>query len=269
MRQGLPQPGQGLFQGAVEPPGRIDQDQAAAIEPERLVGQHPQLYRQHPRYAQALQAAPEIVRRGLVLDRVPEGVDAGGPACVGLGERLEDTLPLVPALVGGVDVHQAAPLAGRQPGPQCLVAVAALDPDLPVALELAGDDAGLAGVQFAKHHAVLMPEKGPDDAGRAGVPEQLAAGVGGAHGPQVGFQGLGNVTRSPQALDAGLVLAVLAGPVRVQPVAAGAGMGVDEDEGLVLVQQGADDQAQHPVLEDIGMVAGMEGVTVAQHEGGR
>jgi len=120
-------------------------------------------------------------------------------------------------------------------------------------------------MQFAEHHAVLLPQAGPDDARRAGIPAQFAAGVGHAHRVQIGGNGLGRRAGAPQFLNAALELAILAGHVRIQPITARAGMGIQEKEGFVLGEQGADEQIQNQMLEDIGMVAGMKGVAIAEH----
>ncbi|MNN12184.1 hypothetical protein D3C81_1251670 [compost metagenome] len=52
----------------------------------------------------------------------------------------------------------------------------------------------------------------------------------------------------------------------VQRIEAGAGVGVDVPERLVLLRQVLQQLDHDGVLEDIGMVAGMEGVAITEHD---
>src|SRR5690606_5378146 len=61
-------------------------------------------------------------------------------------------------------------------------------------------------------------------------------------------------------------LAVLDGPVAGQVVDACPGVGVDDPIGSVLEIEVVKDVDQNGVLEDVGMVAGMEGVSVTEQE---
>jgi hypothetical protein len=42
-------------------------------------------------------------------------------------------------------------------------------------------------------------------------------------------------------------------------------MGIQIEKRLILVEQRSNQKAQDPVLENVGMMAGMEGVTVTEH----
>jgi hypothetical protein len=69
----------------------------------------------------------------------------------------------------------------------------------------------------------------------------------------------------PQPADTALELAGLVSGRGVKVVTAAAGMGVQYAKGFVLAAQGADKLHQHGVLEDIGEVAGVEAMAVAEH----
>ena len=75
------------------------------------------------------------------------------------------------------------------------------------------------------------------------------------------------VVARPQAGDAFLVFGVLLRVAALERVAAGPGVGVDQPVGLVLFAHVAQDLREHEVLEDVGMVACVEGVSVGEHGG--
>ena len=69
----------------------------------------------------------------------------------------------------------------------------------------------------------------------------------------------------PQATDAVTVLGQLSGVRRFQRVAPGARVGVDDPEWCRFFAQVFGNLEQDQVFEHVGMVAGVVGVTVAEH----
>ena len=68
-----------------------------------------------------------------------------------------------------------------------------------------------------------------------------------------------------QPADAAFVLAIALRRRRSEVVPAGAGMGVDVADGLVLRDEPREQCRQHRVLQDVGMIAGVVTVQIAQH----
>ncbi|MFK4584244.1 hypothetical protein ABIF83_007721 [Bradyrhizobium ottawaense] len=120
-------------------------------------------------------------------------------------------------------------------------------------LELAGDE------------SVLRPEQAARNQRRARIGFELTLRIEGADDIEIGLyqrQGLVRQACLHQPRDAGQPFAAPARLVAVEIVEAGAGMGVDDAERPRLVLQIGDDARQHDVLDDIGEVAGVEGVTI-------
>ncbi|MND77766.1 hypothetical protein D3C80_694630 [compost metagenome] len=123
----------------------------------------------------------------------------------------------------------------------------------------------LVVVQLHQRQLVLIAGETARQLRRARVVVQLTiaihlfddAKIGGHGGP------LGPLV--PQPAYAVGVLRLLLGPVAAQVVETAAGMGVQHDEGLLLLLEGLDDQGLDGVFQHVGMVAGVKGVAVAQH----
>ena len=93
----------------------------------------------------------------------------------------------------------------------------------------------------------------------------MALGVEATHDLHVLGHRRGQVLAAPQPADALFELARLARLGRVQAEAARTGVGVDEAEGLVLDRHVLEHLHQHQVFQDVGVVAGVEGVTIGEH----
>jgi hypothetical protein len=83
-----------------------------------------------------------------------------------------------------------------------------------------------------------------------------------------GGGGRGRLVAGKKAHDAFGRFAAGAGVVAVEPVQAGAGVGVDDRQGCLFFKQVVERGNQHRVLEHVGVVAGMEGVAVTEHGNG-
>jgi hypothetical protein len=70
----------------------------------------------------------------------------------------------------------------------------------------------------------------------------------------------------PQAGDTPFEFRILARLVALQGIATGPGVGVDIPPGLVLAIEVAQQFDQHEMLEDVGVIAGVKGVAVTEHE---
>src|ERR1035437_4237313 len=151
-RQRWQQDGKLAFQG----PGRVDQDQAAAVEAGRIAERRDDQFRaQHFCDAQPAQALGERVRFAAPLDRVPERINAGGPFAVRGGEPTRQAEKIAVLLERRIDQHPAAALLRRHLGAERGPAVdfQRFDADIPaqilperggrLRLDLAGDQAVL------------------------------------------------------------------------------------------------------------------------------
>ena len=100
---------------------------------------------------------------------------------------------------------------------------------------------------------------------RARIVAQLAAAVHVTHQLHIFSQRCRQIGAWPQACNPGFVFGILGGVTLIEFVQPGTGMGIDVVERRVFLLQVFDQLHQHKVLEHVGMIAGMEGVAVAQH----
>ena len=120
-------------------------------------------------------------------------------------------------------------------------------------------------MQLERAQLVLRAQQHLGERRRAGVLGEHAVGIEGAHQRDVVGERRRQVVARPEQADAALVFAVLLRVAAEQRIAAGAGVGVDEAIALVLRAEMTQDEHQHQVLEDVGMVAGVKGVAVGEH----
>jgi hypothetical protein len=90
-------------------------------------------------------------------------------------------------------------------------------------------------------------------------------GVEGRHQVHVVLQGRGQAGDAGEAENAVGGFTAGLGVVAVQPVQAGAGVGVHDHQRCFFFRQVFEGRNQHGVLEHIGVVAGVKGVAVAEH----
>ena len=120
-------------------------------------------------------------------------------------------------------------------------------------------------VQLHQRQLVLLAGEATGELWRAGVVVQLAIAVHLFDDAEIGGHGRPLGPLVPQAADAVGILGLLLGPVAAQVVETATGMGVQHDEGFLLLLEGLDDQGLNGVFQHVGMVAGVKGVAVAQH----
>ena len=209
-------------------------------------------------------SSPANARRRLVLDRIPERVAAGREAPHALAQGAQQALELVGRLEGRIDQHQAAALDRRQQRLQHLVAVGLAHLDCAVAGELALERQRFRRVQFAGDEAIARPQRHANQPRRARIAPDAAPGgselaVVGRDRRQIARHGgrHAGARRADQAGDAGLRLAGAPRQAAAQIIAAGAGMGVEHEQLLVLGRQQAQQLAERRVLQDVGEVAGV------------
>ncbi len=246
-------------QPLVQPPGRVDDHQAAAAERDAIprIGRELRPQRlgkpagcRRPRQRRADQA---------VLDRIPGHEGPVLPLAQASAQRGGQPLALVGLLERWVDQYQAAPLLRRQQRANRFVAVAAMHRHPAVAAIARPQRLGVVRMQLAGDQPVLGPQHPPHDLRRAGIARQSV----GVHLAQQ--RRIGRRRRQPRPEhppDAGLVLPRplrLAGGQVVDP---DAGVGVEHGERRRLLQQPLQHEAERGVLEHIDVVAGMEGVAV-------
>ena len=121
-----------------------------------------------------------------VLDRIPQGVDAGRPAAVGVAEGGGETVELAARLVGRVDEDEAAPLLRRDEGAERQPAVEGDDAHLVVPGKHGGKGGGVLRMKLDGGQPVLRAQEMAGDPRRARIAGERAVGVGGADGVEVG-----------------------------------------------------------------------------------
>ncbi|MPN55656.1 hypothetical protein SDC9_203340 [bioreactor metagenome] len=112
---------------------------------------------------------------------------------------------------------------------------------------------------------VLRTGKGHRERRRARVKHQTSVRIELAHGFHIGGERRRQITAIPQTADAINILRRFLSLLAVQRITACSGMGIDVMPGLVLAIVIIEQFKQHSVLEHIGVVAGMKGVTITEH----
>ncbi len=130
-----------------------------------------------------------------------------------------------------------------------------------------GEQLDVGRMQLEEPQAVRRAQLAQREQRRAGVAAQLAVRVVGTHGGDVIGEQRRQIGAFPEPADAVLVFGMGLRPAAVEAVAAGAGMGVDHPVGLVLLVEVVEHCQQYRVLEDVGVVAGVENVAVTEHGG--
>ncbi len=168
-------------------------------------------------------------------------------------------------LIGRVDQHQAAARGGRQQGHQPFEAVPMVYGDAGVVTHVGTQVFHLVVVQLHQRQLVLLTGEATRQLRRAGVVVQLTIAVHLLDDAEIGRHGgpLGPLV--PQPANAVGIFRLLLGPVAAQVVETAAGMGVQHDEGFLLLLEGLDDQGLNGVFQHVGVVAGVKGVAITQH----
>ena len=131
--------------------------------------------------------------------------------------------------------------------------------------EALGQRARVVRMTFDRGKAILLAQKVPDQRRGAWIAAQFAIRIRRGDRFEIGRQqrthGLGQrMAGKPRDARAKLTCALRR--VILQIVDADPGMGIDDAERLVLALQIVDEPCQHRVLDDVGEVAGVEGVAV-------
>ena len=164
-----------------------------------------------------------------------------------------------------VHQHHAAPRGRRQLRPQAAEAVLMVHLGARPRRMVRRQVAHVGRVQLEEAQRVLRPQQLPGDLGRARVAAEPAFRVEGPHQAHVIGHRRRQVAAVPESQDAVLELALLLRLGTGERVAAGAGVGIDQGVGLVLERHVAQHLGQHHVLEDVGVVARVKGVSVGEH----
>ena len=139
----------------------------------------------------------------------------------------------------------------------CVPLAEAMGFDLPIAVR-----AEPAMAEVLGDGGVLLNDTRPEDIARA-IKRQMDDAQGLAQLAE--RRGFRRERAGDELHDAVLRLAGGAGEFAVQAVQAGTGVGVDDGDGGGLGHQVLQDGDEHHVLQDVGVVAGMEAVAVAEH----
>ena len=125
-------------------------------------------------------------------------------------------------------------------------------------------------LELTRHEPVLRPHQAARDQGRPRIGLELSLRIEGANDVHVRLgqcDCLVREARLHQPRDPRQPLAAAARLVAVEIIEAGTRMGVDDAEGGRLVLQVSQDARQRDVLDDIGEVAGVEGVAIVHGAG--
>ena len=203
----------------------------------------------------------------LVHLRVPDHVHAVGEAQDGLAQRRDDAAVVATAFVARVHQHHRAFGRRRHLALEAVEAVLVIHLGTLQLADVRREDAVVGGVQLEQSQLVLRAQQHLRKRGRAGVLLQHAVGVELAHQLHVVGHRLRQVVTVPEPQHALLELALLLRKAAFERVAARAGVGVDDAVGLVLQVHVAQHADERDVLEHIGVVAGVKGVSVGEHGG--
>ena len=120
-------------------------------------------------------------------------------------------------------------------------------------------------MQFVKAQAVALAQQLAGQPGRTRIMAQLAVRVEHFDEFHVVDRGGWQAFAVPQAADAVAVFTQFGGVRRFQGITPGAGMGVDDPERRRLFGHVFGNLEQDDVFQNVGMVAGVKGMTVAEH----
>ncbi len=120
-------------------------------------------------------------------------------------------------------------------------------------------------VQLHQRQFVLLAGEAAGELRRAGVVVELAIAIHLVDNGEIGGHGGPLAALAPQSADAVGILRLLLRPLAAQVVETATGMGVQHDEGFLLLLEGLDDQGLNGVFQHVGVVAGVKGVAITQH----
>src|SRR3984957_8716636 len=221
---------------------------------------------------------PQDVGRAKRRDRVEKaGVDLSfadrAPGPIGPGRPFVQS-PFEPPLDGGgfvrrlerrVDQDDSATLLGRQISVERDIAVRAHDAEPPIAPKRGDQRLAFGRVRFAERDAILPTHERLRDRRRTRIAQRPAFGVMRADGFKIGAQELGDRRGPGTRQNPGDSLAPLRRTLRFlarQIAPARPRVCVDETEGGFLAREINENAGQNRVLEHVGEIAGMKGVSV-------
>ncbi|MCY1425457.1 hypothetical protein D9M71_412450 [compost metagenome] len=223
---------------------------------------HIELDPQQLRCTGAGQVLVETHQLALILDRVPDGCDGLAHATDGLFHRLGAALELVGLLERRVDQHHCTLFLHWQQGPRYMPALAQVHGDARVLLHVVLEQAAVFGVLLVEQHTVLLAGQAPGQLRGTRVVAQLAVRVHLAQDAQVICGYLRQVVAPPETADTFQPLAGTRRLVALQVIKPEACVGVEVGKRLFLARHQSDEAGQHKVFEDVGVVTGVEGVTI-------
>lgn len=141
-----------------------------------------------------------------------------------------------------------------------------LDLDTPAGTpEHLEEQGGIAAVQLKQFQFVLFAQQGVGEPGRARVVAQRTVWIELLYEVAVIGQCGGQIVALPESPYAVTIFGQLGGIAAVECVTSGSGMGVDVPVRGVFLVQVADELNEEYVFQYVGMVAGVKGMTVAEH----
>src|ERR1700722_19525705 len=198
-------------------------------------------------------------------DRPPRDVSPLRPLAQSAFERPLNGACFIRLLERRIDQDDSAPLQRRHVSVERDIAIRAHDVETPIASHRNDQRVALVRVRFAERDAILHAHEGLRDRWRPGVAERPALGAMWADGFKIGAQELGDRRGRAGRQDASDAVAPFRRSLRLrarQIESARPGVGVDETERAFLAGQINENAGQNGVLEHVGEIAGMKGVSV-------
>lgn len=193
----------------------------------------------------------------------PECVDTGGPAGIGGDQTVGHARVLGDLLERRVDQDQAAGRFRRQECGEPLQAVTMVDADPGIAAEVAPQRLRLRSVKLHQDQSIVCTQQMGREGRGAGIDRESAVRVQCADCAEVWRKLREGVASRPEPFDPESKLCGLERLLGPEVIPTGAGVRFDVDQRFGLRQEGLKQQGQNGMLEDVGVIAGVEAVKIA------
>ena len=121
-------------------------------------------------------------------------------------------------------------------------------------------------MQFEESKSILLTEGPQRKIWRTGVDQQPAIRIQTPHKPDIVSQHPRQIIAHPQATDSILVLSQFCRISGIQRIGTGPRMRIDIPERFFFLPEILSQLNENEVFEDVGVVAGMKGVAITQHD---
>jgi hypothetical protein len=180
-------------------------------------------------------------------------------------ERLCEARKIFGILEGRIDEHQAAALLWRHVGVERGPAVDCERLAAGVAAEIARERGRRLGLELAGHQSILWAQERSYQQRRPRIGGEAVAAIEAGDSVQIGSKKRPRLSPDRCGEEPADALFPFAAALRFRTpeiIESGAGMDVDDAEGRRLGAQMHQDANDHDMLDDVGEIAGVEGVAV-------